>query len=426
MTVSPVTSTDTAPTGSGPAGARPVRDAAAEPGSREAGPADTGPAARPPASAGQAAAPGVTTSAFDGSRVRVVLMLDVHDGMQQEFLNAYERIRGRVAAVEGHVSDQLCQSLENPTQWLLTSEWESAAPFLAWVNSAEHLETVEPLQDCVRDTRSLRYSVLRETSGDGPAGEPATVEVPNGAPRIGGNLVRHALTFTVRPGSEAKVAELLSDYVSPEAHVDDTTRLLRTSLFLHGNRVVRAVEVRGELQTALRHVARQPGVRAVERALDPYLEQSRDLDDPHSARRFFTLAAMPAVHHVASGAPVDDRTVRCALLYPVRPGAGPELARLLARQDAAAVRDARGPVLAATVFHRDDLVVRLVDVDGDPDAAPAAVLGLHDLAGAPEAARLLETAAAGVDGPLTDADAPARLLAHARMTPLTDRRSAGS
>ncbi|MFE9704175.1 SchA/CurD-like domain-containing protein [Streptomyces sp. NPDC005930] len=370
-----------------------------------------------------AEAGGVSISAFDGSRVRVVLMLDVHDGMQQEFLDAYERIRDRVAAVPGHVSDQLCQSLENPTQWLLTSEWESAAPFLAWVNSDEHLDTVEPLQDCVRDTHSLRYSVLRETDGARPApGEPRS------APRIGGNVVRHALTFTVKPGSETEAARLLSEYVSPDAHVDGSTRLLRTSLFMQGNRIVRAVEVRGDLQRALRHVARQPGVRAVEEALNPYLEQDRDLGDPRSARRFFTRAAMPAVHHAT--ALDQDRsathTERVALLYPVRAGAGGELARLLARQDASAAQAPGSPVLAATVFHRDDLVVRLVDVAGDPEAAPAAVLGLDDPESAAAAERLLDGAAIGVDGSPAEEGTQARLLAALRMTPLTDRRSAGS
>ncbi|KOX39555.1 protein in whiE locus [Streptomyces sp. NRRL F-4707] len=349
------------------------------------------------------------------------MMLDVHDGMQQEFLDAYERIRDRVAAVPGHVSDQLCQSLENPTQWLLTSEWESAAPFLVWVNSDEHLDTVEPLQTCVRDTHSLRYSVLRETDG----GRPAPGE-PRSAPRIGGNVVRHALTFTVRPGSEAETARLLSEYVSPEAHVDGSTRLLRTSLFMQGNRIVRAVEVRGDLQTALRHVARQPGVRAVEEALNPYLEQDRDLADPQSARRFFTRAAMPAVHHAATGGRAGARTERLALLYPVRAGAGGELARLLARQDASAAQDPAGPVLAATVFHRDDLVVRLVDVAGDPESAPAAVLGLHGAEGAAAAERLLDVAAAGVEGSPAEPATLSRLLTRLRMTPLTDRSSAGS
>ncbi|MER6320598.1 SchA/CurD-like domain-containing protein [Streptomyces coelicoflavus] len=405
MTVSPVVATDAPTTDATATDAKDAKDASAAARTRAVAP-DAG---------------GVSISAFDGSRVRVVLMLDVHDGMQQEFLDAYERIRDRVAAVPGHVSDQLCQSLENPTQWLLTSEWESAAPFLAWVNSDEHLDTVEPLATCVRDTHSLRYSVLRETDG----GRPAPGE-PRSAPRIGGNVVRHALTFTVRPGTEAETARLLSEYVSPDAHVDGSTRLLRTSLFMSGNRIVRAVEVRGDLQTALRHVARQPGVRAVEEALNPYLEQDRDLGDPQSARRFFTRAAMPAVHHAATGDRPGARTERLALLYPVRAGAGGELARLLARQDASAAQDPAGPVRAATVFHRDDLVVRLVDVAGDPGAAPAAVLGLHGSEGAAAAERLLDTAAVGVDGPPAEAATLSRLLTRIRMTPLTDRRSAGS
>ncbi len=67
----------------------------------------------------------VSQSVFDGSRLRVVLLVDVHDAPQQ-FLEAYEQLCNQVAQVPGHVSDQLCQSIENPSQWLITSEWESA------------------------------------------------------------------------------------------------------------------------------------------------------------------------------------------------------------------------------------------------------------------------------------------------------------
>ena len=40
------------------------------------------------------------------------------------------------------------------------------------------------------------------------------------------------------------------------------------SLFMRGNRVVRAVEVTGDLGNAMRHVAAQPEVRAVEEAIN--------------------------------------------------------------------------------------------------------------------------------------------------------------
>ncbi|KUM75729.1 SchA/CurD-like domain-containing protein [Streptomyces griseorubiginosus] len=305
----------------------------------------------------------VSQSVFDGSRLRVVLLVDVYDGAQQQFLEAYEQLCNQVASVPGHVSDQLCQSIENPSQWLITSEWESAPPFLTWVNSEEHVHMVEPLHSCVRDTRSLRFHIVRETGG--PAVDTGSEERRlQASPRIGDGLIRHALTFTVKPGSEEAVAKILADYASPDPRVDDTTRLCRTSLFMHGNRVVRAIEVRGDLLAALRYVARQPAVRAVEEAINPYLEQDRDLDDPESARVFFTRAALPAVHHVTAGQESPD-AVRHALYYPAREGQGMRLAELLARRDVAAADDPRGSVLRSTIFQRDDIVVRLVDARGE-------------------------------------------------------------
>ncbi|MER5225370.1 SchA/CurD-like domain-containing protein [Streptomyces flaveus] len=359
----------------------------------------------------------VSQSVFDGSRLRVVLLVDVHDGAQQQFLEAYEQLCNQVASVPGHVSDQLCQSIENPSQWLITSEWESAPPFLAWVNSEEHVQMVEPLHSCVRDTRSLRFHVVRETGGPAEA-TPAKRRL-QASPRIGDGVIRHALTFTVKPGSEAAVARILADYTSPEPRVDDTTRLCRTSLFMHGNRVVRTIEVRGDLLAALRHVARQPEVRAVEEAINPYLEQNRDLDDPESARVFFTRAALPAVHHVTAEQE-DPRAERHALYYPARPRCGMRLAELLARQDEAAAGSPYSPVLRSTIFQRDDVVVRLIDVLGGLDAAdPALALGLPDTGPVAELTTLLDDVGtnAGADTPLT------RLLGLVRMEFVTDRRS---
>ncbi|MFE7172651.1 SchA/CurD-like domain-containing protein [Streptomyces sp. NPDC057616] len=360
--------------------------------------------------------PRVSQSVFDGSRLRVVLLVDVYDGAQQQFLEAYELLCNQVASVPGHVSDQLCQSIENPSQWLITSEWESAPPFLAWVNSEEHVRMVEPLHSCVRDTRSLRFHVVRETGDPAMVSEAAERRL-QAAPRIGDGLIRHALTFTVKPGSEEKVAKILSEYASPEPKVDDATRLCRTSLFMHGNRVVRAIEVRGDLLAALRHVARQPEVRAVEEAVNPYLEQDRDLDDPESARVFFTRAALPAVHHV-TGERQEGPAERYALSYPVRADRGMRLAELLARHDVAAADDPLSPVVRSTIFQRDDTVVRLIDVRGGLEGAdPALILGLADPAQVAELTTLSADASAPKDAEL------ARLVGLARMDLVTDRRS---
>ncbi|MDR3036283.1 MAG: antibiotic biosynthesis monooxygenase [Kitasatospora sp.] len=355
-------------------------------------------------------------------RLRVVLMLDVHDGAQDRFLEAYELLRYQVSAVPGHVSDQLCQSIDDPSRWLITSEWESAEPFLAWVDSPAHREMVKPMHGCVRDTRSLRYSVLRETHGTTATDTTAPPLRPGehhpgvpGVPRPGPDgVVRHALSFTVNPGAEAEAAELLAGDRSPQARVDDTTRLLRTSLFMRGNLVVRCVEVAGDLPTALRHVARQPGVRAVEEALNPHLEEDRDLDDPLSARDFFQRAALPAVHHHAAlrSGPVQ----RHAYLYPVRPGAGAALAELLAEEDEHAAADPGGPLVRATVYRHDDLVVRLVDLLTDPADDPAAALGLAGPRAAAVLGKLAEPAERTPDG-------LRRLLAACSMALVTDRSS---
>ncbi|MFG2977403.1 SchA/CurD-like domain-containing protein [Streptomyces sp. NPDC048331] len=382
----------------------------------------------------------ISQSAFDGSRLRVVLLLDLYDGAQNQFLEVYEHLQKQVSSVPGHISDELCQSIENPSQWLITSEWESAPRFLAWINSEEHVASVQPLHGCVRDTRSLRFSVLREIGkGPGPGspsrtGPPSTapsaVASPDAADRARGNLqvaprrgdgvVRHALTFTVKPGSEPVVAELLAGYTSPQAQVDESTRLRRTSLFMHGNRVVRAVEVEGDLLAALRHVAQQPEVRALEEAINPYLEQDRDLSDPGSARMFFTRAALPAVHHVAAGGRESADLGRHALFYPAKDGCGMALARLLAGQDEAAVDDPTSPIEGSTVFQRDDIVVRLLDLRGPLDARPALALGVEGGHKAAVLARLLDSAKDGV--PTTDQEI-SRFLARSEMRLITDRRS---
>ncbi|TVL93457.1 protein in whiE locus [Streptomyces sp. SAJ15] len=358
----------------------------------------------------------VTESAPLDSRLRVVLLLEVRDGAQQRFLDAYDEMCHKVAAVPGHVSDQLCQSIENPAQWLITSEWESAAPFLAWVDSAAHREMVKPMHGCVNDTRSLRFSIMREmpTSPVAPRGRLQT------EPRIGDGVVRHALTFTVRPGSERDVARLLANYQSPEARVDSTTRLCRTSLFMRGNRVVRAVEVQGDLVAALRHVARQPEVRAVEEAINPHLEVDRDLDDPESAREFFMRAALPAVHHRAAGTALPSEAERHALLYPVKPGCGSAVAQLLAREDELAAQDPANPVVESTIFHREDIVMRLIDVRGPLERNARAALGICGDRAPSVLGRLVEHSAAD----LAEEAALPRFLAECAMTPVTDRHAA--
>ncbi|WP_406195437.1 antibiotic biosynthesis monooxygenase [Kitasatospora sp. NBC_01560] len=369
------------------------------------------------------------------TRLRVMLMLEIKDGAQQRFLDVYEKLRHQVASVPGHVSDQLCQSINDPRQWLITSEWRDQETFLEWVDSPAHREMVKPMHGCVSDTfRSLRYSILRETTAAGTSGTRAPAPVPPGLPptvqagHVGppqaapgpDGVVRHALTFTVKPGTEHEVARILSGYASPQAEVDEDTRLRRTSLFMHGNRVVRAVEVIGSLGDALRHVAMQPEVRAVEEAINPHLEEDRRLGDPQAARAFFAKAALPAEHQAIAGSPASGRLHRHAVLYPVKPGNGAAVAALLAEYDNLATADPTGPVAAAFVFHREDVVVRLVDLRVPAEADPAAALAVAGEREATVLGRLLDL---GPEGDLRTVAGLSAVLAARAMRPVTDRIS---
>ncbi|EFL22300.1 polyketide synthase CurD [Streptomyces himastatinicus ATCC 53653] len=364
-------------------------------------------------------------SSLADSRLRVVLLLDVRSGAEERFLRAYDELCQQVASVPGHLSDQLCQSIEDPSKWLITSEWESAPPFLAWVDSEAHREMVKPMHGCVEDTRSLRFGILRETDKR-VRGTTAARGRLQAAPRIGDGLVRHGLTFTVKPGSEKDVAAILADYAPMETRVDDTTRLCRTSLFMTGNRVVRAVEVKGDLVAALRHVSRQPEVRAVEAAVNPYLEEPRDLDDPDAAREFFYRAALPVVHHLtavngANGSAPAGPLRRHALCYPVREGSGTAVSRLLARQDELAMNGGTTPLVSSTIFQHEDLVVRMIDMRAPLDQDPALSVGVGGKRAAAVLSRLIER---GPDRDLSHEDGLRRFLADCDMEPVTDRRAA--
>src|ERR1700730_12751111 len=93
-------------------------------------------------------------SAVGTSRLRVLFLIDVLDDHQERFLEAYERIRHQAADVPGHISDHLCNSLGNPSQWLITSEWQSSEPYRAGVASPARRELVAPMSACLRSNSS--------------------------------------------------------------------------------------------------------------------------------------------------------------------------------------------------------------------------------------------------------------------------------
>ncbi|MER6830061.1 SchA/CurD-like domain-containing protein [Streptosporangium sp. NPDC000563] len=106
---------------------------------------------------------------------------------------------------------------------------------------------------------------------------------------------RYAITFQIRPGTEAAVRKLLSEYAPPDWETSDGTRLLSTSIFMHGTTVVRVIEIDGDLPSVMAHLSRQPGIQRLERELDAYLAVPRDMSDPEGVRAFFASALMDHV-----------------------------------------------------------------------------------------------------------------------------------
>jgi heme-degrading monooxygenase HmoA len=102
-------------------------------------------------------------------RVRVVFLLRLRPDAADEFRRAYEKVRWQVAATPGHLGDQLCQSVADPDQWMITSEWAGLEDFLAWERTTDHRRLAAPMMACVVERTSLRFTVRAVTGTSGGA-----------------------------------------------------------------------------------------------------------------------------------------------------------------------------------------------------------------------------------------------------------------
>ncbi|GAA4934368.1 antibiotic biosynthesis monooxygenase family protein [Streptomyces coeruleoprunus] len=88
------------------------------------------------------------------AHVRVIRMLRVREGREADFVQAYHRVLERAVRFPGHLGEQLCRSIDNPGQWLLTSEWESLEAIKRWRTDPDHSALVEPMNAHLHDERS--------------------------------------------------------------------------------------------------------------------------------------------------------------------------------------------------------------------------------------------------------------------------------
>ncbi len=238
-------------------------------------------------------------------------------------------------------------------------------------------------------------------------------------------MERYALTFAVRPGTEPEVQQILSAYPRPQTEIGDGARLLGTTVFLWGARVIRMMDVEGPFPLVMRHLAAQPAIRATEEALNPLLAEPRDLSDPGAAAAFFQRAMMRQVMHQVTDPNLlvpsaGSATRRIALAYPLRPGTGDAAARLLSGGPPAGLHAEEPTMLASTsVFQQGDLLVRAVEYVGEAEDARAGLAEV--IADAAAADRLTEFLEPGWD--LRTENGFLRFLAERQLRLVTDRRA---
>nr|QKO28698.1 antibiotic biosynthesis monooxygenase [Streptomyces sp.] len=104
-----------------------------------------------------------------GEHLRILFLVRVEDGGEEDFRTAYEQIRWTVAAADGHIADQLCQSTVDPHEWLITSEWESAGHYTAWARHEGHRDLAAPIVATTSSRIHKPFAVRSRTVG-GPAG----------------------------------------------------------------------------------------------------------------------------------------------------------------------------------------------------------------------------------------------------------------
>jgi heme oxygenase (mycobilin-producing) len=92
---------------------------------------------------------------------RILLFASIHADQEQEFEEAFARVRQRVATVDGHIRDELLRERDAPGRYVLVSEWESKDVFLAWLRSPFHEEMTSPMQPYFARPSDTRFYDLQ-------------------------------------------------------------------------------------------------------------------------------------------------------------------------------------------------------------------------------------------------------------------------
>ncbi|MFD8494684.1 SchA/CurD-like domain-containing protein [Amycolatopsis sp. NPDC059657] len=110
-----------------------------------------------------------------------------------------------------------------------------------------------------------------------------------------------AVTWQIKPGSEAQVDEIFRNFkraastVLRNAAGFEVGRLLGTAVFRKDTTIVRVIQFDGELADVMRHMAAQEGVQRLEHEISQYLVEERATGSAEGFASFFQRSQMQSI-----------------------------------------------------------------------------------------------------------------------------------
>jgi hypothetical protein len=122
------------------------------------------------------------------------------------------------------------------------------------------------------------------------------------------SVPRYALLYPARPGKADDLVAALAAGGDPSPPPGAPNLLRSTTVFRHGDDVVRIFEIDGDIDLVVRVLAESKALHHMNRQLDGLLRVDYDLTDPDGVRRFFADNLMTTVTDRVLGAYAGSRS----------------------------------------------------------------------------------------------------------------------
>ena len=97
--------------------------------------------------------------------VRATLYMTVKAGREEEFQQAWRSIAAQAKQAAGNVRQALLRDPQNPSTFILTSDWESRDHFTRFERSPEQDELTAPLRELRESAKMTVYDLIDHVEG---------------------------------------------------------------------------------------------------------------------------------------------------------------------------------------------------------------------------------------------------------------------